>query len=44
MMSLSGFSQAHNHNHDENGDHADHIENGTHTGVPCQKAKSDSLH
>jgi hypothetical protein len=29
MMSMSGFAQTHNHDHDD-GDHADHVENGTH--------------
>ena len=43
MMSLSGFSQAHNHDHDENGDHADHIENGTHTRVAPTEKQLDSL-
>lgn len=43
MISMSGFSQAHNHDHDENGDHADHIENGTHTRVAPTEKQLDSL-
>jgi hypothetical protein len=30
MISMTGFAQTHNHEHDENGEHADHIENGNH--------------
>jgi hypothetical protein len=33
MISMTGFAQTHNHEHDENGEHADHIENGNHTRV-----------
>jgi cytochrome c-type biogenesis protein CcsB len=43
MISLSGFSQAHNHDHDENGEHADHIENGNHTRVAPTAKQLDSL-
>jgi hypothetical protein len=27
---MSSFAQTHNHDHDEDGGHADHVENGTH--------------
>jgi hypothetical protein len=37
-MSMSSFAQTHNHDHDEDGGHADHVENGTHVRTANRKA------
>lgn len=43
MISMSGFAQTHNHEHDANGDHADHAENGMHTRIAPTETQIDSL-
>jgi hypothetical protein len=38
LVSMSGFSQAHNHEHDANGNHEDHTESAAHNRVaPTEK-------
>ena len=43
LVSMSGFSQAHNHEHDANGNHEDHTESSTHTRVAPTEKQLDSL-
>ena len=43
LVSMSGFSQAHNHEHDANGNHEDHTEGTAHTRVPPTEKQLDSL-
>jgi hypothetical protein len=37
------FAQTHNHDHDEDGGHADHVENGTHVRTAPTEKQLDSL-
>jgi hypothetical protein len=41
VMSMSSFAQTHNHDHD--GGHADHVENGTHVRTAPTEKQLDSL-
>lgn len=43
LVGISGFSQAHNHEHDANGNHSDHNESATHTRVAPTAKQLDSL-
>lgn len=43
LVSMSGFSQAHNHEHDANGNHEDHTEGTVHTRIPPTEKQLDSL-
>ena len=43
LVSMSGFSQAHNHEHDANGNHSDHNESTAHTRVAPTAKQLDSL-
>ena len=43
FISMSGFSQAHNHEHDANGNHEDHTESAAHTRVAPTEKQLDSL-
>jgi hypothetical protein len=40
---MSSFAQTHNHDHDEDGGHADHVENGTHVRTAPTEKQLDSL-
>ncbi|MFT7336495.1 MAG: hypothetical protein ACI9M1_002454, partial [Porticoccaceae bacterium] len=43
LLSLNGFAQTHNHEHDAGGGHEDHVENGNHTRVGPTEKQIDSL-
>jgi cytochrome c-type biogenesis protein CcsB len=43
LVSMSGFSQAHNHEHDANGNHEDHTESAAHNRVAPTEKQLDSL-
>jgi len=43
LLSFNGFAQVHNHEHDADGNHEDHIENGNHTRVAPTEKQLDSL-
>jgi hypothetical protein len=43
VLVMSSFAQTHNHDHDEDGGHADHVENGTHVRTAPTEKQLDSL-
>jgi hypothetical protein len=40
---MSSFAQTHHDDHDEDGGHADHVENGTHVRTAPTEKQLDSL-
>jgi cytochrome c-type biogenesis protein CcsB len=43
LLSFNGFAQVHNHEHDADGNHDDHVENGNHMRVAPTEKQIDSL-